>query len=90
MALRRVHAHRLWSFAIPVIAILALGSVYEIAEWGAARAVDPQIGMAFIGAQGDLWDGQKDMGLALAGSLIAMFVTALYRRVSGREPYLGL
>jgi putative membrane protein len=89
IALRRVHAHRMWSFALPVIATLALSSFYEIVEWGAARTVDPQIGMAYVGAQGDVWDGQKDMSLALAGSLAAMLLTALYRRSRGREPYLG-
>jgi uncharacterized membrane protein YjdF len=46
--------------------------------------------MAYVGAQGDLWDGQKDMSLALAGSIAAMSLTALYRCWVGREPYLGI
>jgi hypothetical protein len=60
MTLRRVHAHRLWAFTLPVLATLALSSSYEIVEWLAAQAVDPEIGMASVGAQGDMWDGQKD------------------------------
>ncbi len=90
MTLRRVHAHRLWAFTLPVLATLALSSSYEIIEWLAARSVDPEIGMAHVGAQGDMWDGQKDMSLALVGSIAAMCLTALYRHWTGREPYLGL
>jgi putative membrane protein len=90
MALRRVHAHRIWSFVLPVLATLSLSSSYEIVEWWAARAVDPDIGMAYVGAQGDVWDGQKDMALALAGSIAAMLITGLYRQRVGREPYLGI
>ncbi len=37
-----------------------------------------------------MWDGQKDMSLALVGSIAAMCLTALYRHWTGREPYLGL
>ncbi|MBM4214864.1 MAG: DUF2238 domain-containing protein [Gammaproteobacteria bacterium] len=32
-------------------------------------------GAAYIGAQGDEWDAQKDMGLAALGSVVAMIST---------------
>jgi putative membrane protein len=88
IALRVVHAHRLWSTVVPLLAVLAVSSSYEILEAWAARVVDPGVGMAFVGAQGDVWDGQKDMTLALAGAIVAMAVTDAARRATGHEPYV--
>jgi polyphosphate:AMP phosphotransferase len=64
LALRRVHAHRIWSYVVPCLAVLSCSSGYEILESWAAQVVNPAIGVAFVGAQGDVWDGQKDMTLA--------------------------
>lgn len=44
---------------------------YEVIEWGVAVIVDPAAGTAYLGTQGDPWDAQKDMGLALLGAFIA-------------------
>lgn len=89
MVLRVVHVHRVWSWVIPIVAILALSSGYEIVESWAARVVSPDVGIAFVGAQGDVWDGQKDMTLALVGAMLAMGAAARLRRRFGHEPYLG-
>jgi putative membrane protein len=89
ITLRRIHAHRLWSFVVPVLFIVSASSLYEILEWAAARATSPDVGMAYVGAQGDVWDGQKDMLLAFVGAVVAMLMTALYRRVAGHEPYFA-
>jgi len=59
---------------LSVCLVLACSSVYELLEWGAASMGDPQIGIAFVGAQGDLWDAQKDMALALAGSCMSVLI----------------
>jgi putative membrane protein len=83
-----VHVHRVWSFVAPLVAVLGLGSAYEIIESWAARIVDSGVGIAYVGAQGDVWDGQKDMRLALLGSIVAMALAAAHRRVAGRELYL--
>ena len=44
---------------------------YEILEWLVATLVDPDAGSAYLGTQGDEWDAQKDMAVALVGALIA-------------------
>jgi putative membrane protein len=88
IALRVVHAHRIWSYVVPVLGVLAMSSSYEMMEAWAARVVDPGTGIAFVGAQGDVWDGQKDMSLAFAGALLAMVLTAAVRRATGHEPYV--
>jgi putative membrane protein len=45
--------------------------VYEVVEWLVASIADPTAGTAYLGTQGDVWDAQKDMALALVGSAIA-------------------
>jgi putative membrane protein len=90
VARRALHLRGGWSFALPAIALLALSSGYEIVEWWAARVVDPALGQAFLGTQGDEWDTQKDMTLALSGAAIALAASALYRAGTGREPWLWL
>jgi len=88
LSLRAAHVHARWSFVVPVLAVLALSSCYEILESWAARIVDPDVGIAFVGAQGDPWDGQKDMSLALLGTLLALGAAEWRRRRTGHEPYL--
>jgi putative membrane protein len=37
-----------------------------------ARVVHPQLGIIYLGSQGDVWDAQKDMTAALYGSLLCV------------------
>jgi len=90
LARRVLHLHGGWSYALPTIAILSLSSFYEIVESWAARIVDPSLGQAFLGTQGDEWDAQKDMTLAIVGAAIALSASALVRARSSREPWLWL
>jgi len=53
------------SMCICVMVTLSTG--YELIEWAAALTFEPELGIGFVGAQGDPWDAQKDMALALAG-----------------------
>ncbi|MDO8555653.1 MAG: DUF2238 domain-containing protein [Nanoarchaeota archaeon] len=68
-----------WSLYLPVELTLAFSAVYELIEWGTVVIVDPQAGLAFLGAQGDVWDTQKDMALAGLGALLAMIVVFFIR-----------
>jgi putative membrane protein len=45
--------------------------IYEVVEWVVAALADPAAGTAYLGTQGDVWDAQKDMALALLGATIA-------------------
>ncbi|WP_426735452.1 DUF2238 domain-containing protein [Myxococcus faecalis] len=53
---------------------LAISAFYELLEWWAALALDPAGGDAFLGTQGDIWDVQWDMFLALCGAVLAMLL----------------
>jgi len=54
--------------------IVALSAVYEILEWLAAVTLHPELGVAFIASQGDVWDSQKDMLSALLGALVNLLL----------------
>ena len=67
----------LWSYAFPLVMVLAFSATYEIIEWVVAAWVDPEAGLAFLGAQGDVWDAQKDMVLAVIGAAATLLMVAL-------------
>jgi len=58
--------------------------IYELIEWGAAVAFGDGSD-AFLGTQGDPWDAQKDMALALLGGLIALALAAPLRALRARR-----
>lgn len=55
---------------------VAISAMYEILEWWSALVFDPEAGTAFLGSQGDEWDAQWDMALALAGAIAALLLFA--------------
>ncbi len=61
-----------WSLAFSLITITTLSATYEIIEWLVAILMSPQRAETYNGQQGDFFDAQKDMALALVGSLIAL------------------
>lgn len=73
--IRVSRAKGVWNYYFPIELTLAFSAVYEILEWWAASAVNPAAGLAFLGAQGDIWDAQKDMLMAGIGAVVAMVVT---------------
>lgn len=60
--------------------ILAFSAIYEILEWLSVRTIDANPDIFFVGAQGDVWDGQKDMLLATIGALVTLGITFIARR----------
>jgi putative membrane protein len=60
--------------------LMSHAGIYEIIEWLAAAAFGGDLGVAYLGTQGDEWDAQKDMALACLGTLLAALGTYLYER----------
>ena len=58
---------------LSVCVAMAISAVYELIEWGAALALG-QGADEFLGTQGDVWDTQSDMFLALIGAVVAVTV----------------
>ncbi|MCR8634163.1 DUF2238 domain-containing protein [Paenibacillus radicis (ex Xue et al. 2023)] len=71
----------LWDYALPVVLVLASGAFYELFEMWVALLVAPEIGTLFLGTQGDPWDTQHDMELAMYGAILTMVVTAAAAKV---------
>lgn len=69
-----------WRYAVPVALALGLSAVYEMLEALMASILTPERGEEFVGMQGDFWDAQKDMFLALLGAALAMAAVAAARR----------
>jgi putative membrane protein len=60
-----------WALATALLAVATISAVYEVAEWLLAVIAAPDFAEAYNGQQGDMWDAQKDMALAIVGSVIA-------------------
>jgi putative membrane protein len=86
--LRVANARGFWAYYLPLDVTLAFSALYEIMEMVIATLVAPGTGDAWLGTQGDVWDPQKDMGLAALGALLCMCVTALLRRLRAPRPVL--
>jgi len=88
MFLRVANTRGFWAYYLPLDVTLAFSAVYEIMEMVIATMVAPGTGDAWLGTQGDVWDPQKDMGLAALGALLCMCLTALLRKLRTPRPVL--
>lgn len=60
------------------MAILCLATIFELIEWGVAAFTDAATGETYVATQGDPWDAQKDIILALIGSLLFTFIYNIF------------
>jgi putative membrane protein len=60
-----------WLFFLVLCVALAISALYEMLEWWVAIASGSDA-VAFLATQGDVWDTQWDMFLALLGALAAL------------------
>ncbi len=70
-------------YYLPVMTILGLSGLWEIIESWVTRAIHPELGIAYLGSQGDPWDAQKDMAAALYGALLCMTLLFISRKWRG-------
>ncbi|TQR18685.1 DUF2238 domain-containing protein [Psychrobacillus vulpis] len=62
-----------WLFSITTSITLAIAALYEIIEWLSTKvSTGGRVSKDFLGMQGDKWDAQWDMSLALVGSILAL------------------
>jgi putative membrane protein len=62
-----------WLFVLVTAVCLAISACYELIEWWVAVAGGSSA-EAFLGTQGDVWDTQWDMFMALLGAITAQTV----------------
>jgi putative membrane protein len=75
-----VRGKKMLAFVV-VCVVLAISATYELVEWAAAISLG-QGADEFLGTQGDPWDTQSDMFLALIGAVTAL---ALFSRIHDRQ-----
>ncbi len=74
--LRVARVRGFWGYFLPLDLTMSSSMLYELIEWLAVGVFGGELGMAYLGAQGDVWDAHKDMALASLGALLAMSITA--------------
>jgi putative membrane protein len=74
--LRVANVRGFWGYFLPLDLTASTSMLFELFEWVAAEVVGGDLGMAYLGTQGDVWDAHKDMALASTGALLAMAATA--------------
>ncbi len=65
-----------WGYFLPLDLTLSTSALFELFEWGAAMRFGGELGMAYLGTQGDVWDAHRDMALAALGAFAAMTIAA--------------
>ena len=63
-----------WLVFLVLSVVLAIGAFWELLEWWTTLVVASDVGQAFLGSQGDIWDAQWDMFLALVGAAVGLLV----------------
>lgn len=74
--LRVANVRGFWGYFLPLDLAMSTSMIYELIEWGAAEMFGGELGQAYLGTQGDIWDAHKDMALASLGALLAMLAIA--------------
>lgn len=79
-----------WLFTLVAAICLAISACYEFLEWWTALLIGGAAD-AFLATQGDVWDTQWDMFLALCGALTAQLLLARWhdRQLAAMSASLG-
>lgn len=89
--LRAANARKGWALFMAAIVVISVSGLFEVIESWVAQLVSPELGDAYLGTQGDIWDAQKDMTMAIIGALIAVGITYAMSKTSPRSaPYAHL
>lgn len=70
-----------WRALLPALFMMSHSTIYELVEWAAAVVFGGDLGVAYLGTQGDPWDAQRDMALATLGSLVTLVWLGARRRL---------
>ena len=85
LLIRRAGAHDPWSYVLAVTVVQACSDLFEITESWVALSVEPDLGNAYLGTQGDEWDAQRDMTAAFTGAVLAALATYAFAKSSTRK-----
>jgi putative membrane protein len=70
--------------------IITIATLYELLEWLVVILFHPELGGAFLGTQGDIWDAQQDIFAALIGIAVNLFFYRSYQKLHQERNSLNL
>ena len=77
-----------WLAFLSVCVVFAFAAFWELLEWWTTLLVASDVGAAFLGSQGDIWDAQWDMFMALLGAIAALLIGSRgHDRSLAKVPY---
>jgi putative membrane protein len=76
MVIRVSKAQGFWAYLLPLLVVISSSTIFELFEWGAAVSFGGDLGVAYLGTQGDVWDAQKDMLFAAVGAISTTLIVA--------------
>ena len=82
----RMSPRGLWRWLMPLLFVMSHSVIYEMIEWIAAVLFGGELGVAYLGTQGDEWDAQKDMALATAGAITGLVLLWILDRLRRPRP----
>ncbi|MGZ8923115.1 MAG: DUF2238 domain-containing protein [Methylosarcina sp.] len=75
LLVRAAQVRRGWAMVLALLTVVSMSGFFEVIEFWVAQVVSTELGTAYLGTQGDEWDAQKDMTMAISGALIAIGLT---------------
>jgi putative membrane protein len=75
--IRIVNVRGFWGYFFPLDITMSSSMIFELFEWLIAVTFADDVGIAYLGAQGDIWDAQKDMISASLGATLSISMAAL-------------
>ncbi len=86
---RNVVVSAAWRAFFVVCVCLAISAAYELIECAVAL-ISGEASESFLGTQGDPWDTQKDMAMALVGAIFALATLGRWHDAQLRKKVAGL
>ena len=77
---QRMALNRFRAYFFGTHLIISTSAIYELVEWVAALIFGADLGNQYLGSQGDIWDAQADIVLAIFGCLGVYLLAATASR----------
>ena len=83
--LRVADAKGFWGYLFPLLVVMSSSLIFELFEWFAVLVFAPDVGVAYLGTQGDVWDSQKYSALATLGALLSTLIVVAINKSLDRD-----
>lgn len=78
---RKLSLSNNWSWFFALQSVMSFSLLYELIEWLVAVVFGGELGMQYLGTQGDIWDAHKDMLLATLGAMVPIVIAIIIKKL---------